>query len=169
MSRSPRAPRTIPRGELAAAGDRLRRAGKKIVFTNGCFDLLHPGHVSLLQAARRLGDVLVVGLNSDASVRRLKGPSRPVQSQRDRAAILLALSSVDYVTIFTEDTPLKAIQALKPRVLVKGADWGADAIVGSDVVRAGGGRVARVRLKSGYSTTKIIERIRAGEGSGPSS
>jgi len=153
--------RRVRRTGLAALGDRLRRQGRRVVFTNGCFDLLHPGHVALLEAAKKLGDVLVVGLNSDASVRRQKkGPGRPILPARDRAVMLAALSSVDYVIVFSEDTPLATIRLLKPDVLVKGADWGADAIVGSEEVRSWGGRVVRVGLKRGYSTTRIIEMIK---------
>ncbi|MBI3449054.1 MAG: D-glycero-beta-D-manno-heptose 1-phosphate adenylyltransferase [Acidobacteria bacterium] len=153
----------VPRGQLASLGARLRRQGRRVVFTNGVFDLLHPGHVALLEAARRLGDLLVVGINSDASVRRLsKGPGRPIVKVADRAIVMAALRCVDHVTIFGEDTPLETIRLLKPHVLVKGSDWGEDAIVGSDEVRLWGGRVVRVKLKSGYSTTRIVERIRRG-------
>jgi rfaE bifunctional protein nucleotidyltransferase chain/domain len=153
----------VPRSRLAALGARLRRQGRRVVFTNGCFDLLHPGHVALLESAKKLGDVLVVGLNSDASVRRQrKGPGRPVMPARDRAVMLAALAAVDYVTVFSEDTPLATIRLLKPGVLVKGADWGSDAIVGSEEVRSWGGRVVRVKLKRGYSTTRIVEKIRRG-------
>jgi D-beta-D-heptose 7-phosphate kinase/D-beta-D-heptose 1-phosphate adenosyltransferase len=143
-------------------GNRLRRQGRRVVFTNGCFDLLHPGHVSLLEAARRRGDRLVVGVNSDRSVHGLKGPGRPLMGERDRARMLGALECVDHVTIFGERTPLKTIQLLRPAVLVKGADWGADAIVGRAEVESWGGRVVRIPIKRGYSTTRIIERIRRG-------
>lgn len=138
----------------------LRRRRKRIVFTNGCFDLLHAGHVRLLSAARRLGDVLVVGLNSDASVRRLKGDGRPVQPLRDRAEILAALAAVDFIVPFREDTPERLIRALRPEVLVKGADWGEGEIVGAEEVRRAGGRVVRVPLVRGLSTTHLIRRIR---------
>ncbi len=160
MIRGTFAAKTIPRQRLAALGSRLRRAGKRIVFTNGCFDLLHPGHVALLEKARSLGDLLVVGLNGDASVRRLKGRGRPILPQRARARLLLALKAVDYVTIFPEDTPLRTIRLLQPHVLVKGADWGADAIVGRDEVESWGGRVVRIPLKRGWSTTRLIQQIR---------
>ena len=138
----------------------LRRQGKRLVFTNGCFDLIHPGHVRYLRAAKRLGDVLVVALNSDASVRRLKGPTRPLVRQQDRCEVMAALEMVDYVTVFGEATPYKLIARLQPDVLVKGGDWSADQIVGADVVRARGGRVRSLRFAPGYSTTRIVEKIR---------
>ena len=132
-----------------------------VVFTNGVFDILHPGHVRYLQAARDLGDKLIVGVNSDRSVRALgKAPGRPINSQDDRAEVLRALACVDEVVIFDEDTPHEIIKKLQPDVLVKGADWGENAIVGRDIVEARGGRVVRIDLAEGYSTTKIIERIR---------
>jgi len=137
----------------------LRRQGKRIVFTNGCFDLIHPGHVRYLRAAKRLGDVLVVGLNSDASVRRLKGPTRPLVRQRDRAEVMAALEMVDFVTVFNDDTPYKLIARLQPEVLVKGGDWTPDRIVGADVVRARGGAVRSLRFAAGYSTTALVEKI----------
>ena len=132
-----------------------------VVFTNGVFDILHPGHVRYLQAARDLGDKLIVGVNSDRSVRALgKAPGRPINAQDDRAEVLRALACVDEVVIFDEDTPHEIIKKLQPDVLVKGADWGENAIVGRDIVEARGGRVVRIDLAEGYSTTKIIERIR---------
>ncbi len=134
-------------------------AGRRVVFTNGCFDILHAGHVSYLNAARAMGDVLVVGLNSDDSVRRLKGPTRPLNSQDDRALVLDALRAVDAVCIFTEDTPLELITLLQPDVLVKGGDYTEDTVVGADVVRARGGRVALVDLLPGRSTTSIIQKM----------
>ena len=137
----------------------LRRAGKRIVFTNGCFDLIHPGHVRYLRAAKRLGNVLVVALNSDASVRRLKGASRPLVAQRDRCEVVAALEMVDYVTLFSADTPHALIKLLQPDVLVKGGDWSPDAIVGADVVRARGGTVRSLRFAPGYSTTRLVNRI----------
>lgn len=137
----------------------LRRAGKRIVFTNGCFDLLHPGHLYTLTQAKALGDVLVVAINSDASVKRLKGEQRPILNQQERAVMLSALAVVDYVTIFAEDTPLEVIRLLGPDVLVKGGDWGADAVVGRDVVEAQGGKVVLIPYQAGFSTTDIIERI----------
>lgn len=134
------------------------RSRKSVVFTNGVFDILHVGHIDLLKKAKSFGDVLVVGLNSDASVRRLKGADRPINSQRDRATILLTLSMVDVVCVFDEDTPLELIRALKPDVLVKGAEYSAVKIVGADLVKSWGGRVRRVKMKPGYSTTAAIRR-----------
>lgn len=131
---------------------------KKIVFTNGCFDLLHVGHVRYLQEAKKLGDVLVIGVNSDASVKRLKGPTRPVQIEADRAEILAALGCVDFTVIFTEDTPEKLIKAVKPDILVKGGDWKIEQIVGSDFVLANGGKVMSLQFVDGKSTTKLIEK-----------
>ena len=136
-----------------------KRTGKKVVFTNGCFDLLHVGHVRYLQDARKLGDFLVVGLNSDASVSGLKGPDRPVQTQDDRAEILAALACVDYVVIFNEDTPLKLIEAVQPDLLVKGGDWAVEKIVGSQFVLSRGGQVKSLPFHSGRSTSSIIDRI----------
>jgi D-beta-D-heptose 7-phosphate kinase/D-beta-D-heptose 1-phosphate adenosyltransferase len=133
--------------------------GKQIVFTNGCFDLLHAGHVKYLQKARSLGDLLIMGLNSDASVRRLKGEKRPLIGEEERAHILAALDCIDYVVVFEEDTPLELITALKPDILAKGADYTADGVVGKDVVEAYGGRVELVTFVDGKSTTNIIERI----------
>jgi rfaE bifunctional protein nucleotidyltransferase chain/domain len=138
----------------------LRRDGKVIVFTNGVFDLLHVGHLRYLQHARRLGDALVVGLNSDRSVRVNKGPDRPITPEAERAEILEALACVDGVVVFDEETPRDLIRAIQPDVLVKGADWAADAIVGRDIVEARGGRVVRVPIEAGHSTTTIVDRIR---------
>src|SRR5687767_10776007 len=143
--------------EYAAA---VRAQGHRVVFTNGVFDILHPGHVRYLQQARALGDALIVGLNADASVRRNKGPERPINPQEERAEILEALQCVDAVVLFEQDTPAEIIAAIQPDVLVKGADWAADAIVGRDTVEARGGRVMRVPVEQGFSTTEIIERIR---------
>jgi len=137
----------------------LREKGRKVVFTNGCFDIIHAGHVRYLTKARSLGDMLVVGLNSDASVRAIKGPSRPIVPESERAEVLGALRCVDYVVIFNEDTPLSLITALLPDILVKGSDWAAHEIVGGDVVKESGGRVARIRLLKGRSTTNIIKRV----------
>jgi D-beta-D-heptose 7-phosphate kinase/D-beta-D-heptose 1-phosphate adenosyltransferase len=137
----------------------LKRRGKTVVFTNGTFDILHRGHVSYLQAARRLGDVLVVGLNTDESIRRIKGPRRPINSNQDRADVLSALQCVDYVVFFGDDTPARLIQTLIPDILVKGADWKKGEIVGGDVVEAHGGKVRRIRLTPGRSTTNVIQRI----------
>ena len=132
---------------------------KRVVFTNGCFDLLHPGHVRLLEQARALGDALVVGLNSDSSVRRLKGDSRPLVPEAGRAEVLSALACVDAVTIFEEDTPRELIAALRPDVLVKGGDWAPDQIVGREEVETAGGRVVVVPYIEGYSTSQLIEKI----------
>lgn len=139
---------------------RLQSHGRHVVFTNGCFDLVHAGHVKVLERARRYGDALVVGINSDRSVRALKGPGRPILNQQDRALLLAALACVDYVTIFSEQTPQRVIERLRPNLLVKGADWGAGKIVGRDTVERYGGRVVRVPLLKGASTSRIIERIR---------
>lgn len=132
----------------------------KMVFTNGCFDLLHPGHVDLLQRARALGDLLVVGINSDASVRALKGPHKPYLSQDDRRHMLLALRSVDYVRVFDEADPLRLIHELRPDVLVKGGDWPVDKIIGADFVRSLGGSVHSLPLVAGYSSTAVAAHIR---------
>lgn len=142
--------------------DDCHAAKRRIVFTNGVFDLLHRGHVEYLEDARKLGDVLVVGLNSDASVSRLKGPKRPFLPQAERAALLEALESVDLVIIFDQDTPEELIQEVKPLVLVKGADWAAEDVVGKEFVESLGGRVERIAVREGLSTTKIVERIVAG-------
>lgn len=157
----PGAARILDRRSIVRLVARLRADGKRIVFTNGVFDLLHPGHVRYLQQARALGDVLIVGVNADASVRRNKGPERPLTPDSERAEILAALECVEAVVIFDEDTPDAVIKAVEPDVLVKGADWAADRIVGRDTVEARGGRVVRVPLEQGYSTTSIVERIRA--------
>lgn len=138
---------------------RLKRQGRKVVFTNGCFDLLHAGHIRLFHEAKKLGDVLIVALNSDASVRRLKGRARPIFPLRERLEILAAVADIDYLTSFKEPTPQKTIAALHPDVLVKGGDWGPDKIVGRAEVEAARGRVVRVRYFEGYSTSSIIRRI----------
>ncbi|MBI3331219.1 MAG: D-glycero-beta-D-manno-heptose 1-phosphate adenylyltransferase [Candidatus Omnitrophica bacterium] len=145
---------------LARLVRRATARGGTVVLTNGCFDLLHAGHIRLLERARRLGDLLIVGLNSDRSVRALKGPSRPLVGQRDRARLLAALESVDYVTVFHEPTPQRLIARLRPHVLIKGGDWNRSAIVGRDVVEARGGRVVRIPLLKGHSTSQLIARIR---------
>lgn len=139
--------------------ERLRREGLSLVFTNGCFDLLHPGHVRYLKQARALGDTLVVALNSDASVRALKGANRPILNQHERAEVIAALGSVDYVVVFEDETPQSLIAALIPDVLVKGGDWRIDEIVGRDEVEAAGGRVLSLPFVEGLSTTDIIGRI----------
>ncbi len=141
---------------------RSKRNGR-VVFTNGCFDLLHPGHLRSLELARQLGDALLVGLNSDASVRQLKGPGRPVIPERERAEILAALESVDAVVIFDDLTPRDIIVSLLPDVLVKGGDWSGDQIVGREEVETSGGRVVSIPVVAGYSTTAILQKIRAGQ------
>ncbi len=133
--------------------------GKKIVFTNGCFDILHRGHVTYLAEARKLGHLLVVGVNSDASVKRLKGPERPINTEEDRCFVLSQLKSVDFAEIFTEDTPLNLILTVKPKVLVKGGDWKIDQIVGGKEVQSMGGEVFSLNFVDGYSTTNLIEKI----------
>lgn len=138
---------------------RLKADARRVVFTNGCFDLLHPGHTRYLSEARRLGDHLLVAVNSDESVRALKGPNRPILPQDVRAELLAALASVDQVVIFDDPTPFQLIQALLPDILVKGGDWAEDAIVGADIVRADGGRVVRIPFQTGFSTTSLIEEI----------
>jgi len=151
----------VTRSEAVAFVARARDQGKRIVFTNGVFDILHPGHIRYLRDARTLGDLLIVGVNSDRSVKALaKAPDRPINSESERAEVLAALASVDAVVIFDADTPHEIISALQPDVLVKGADWGENAIVGRDVVEARGGKVVRIALAEGYSTTNILERIR---------
>jgi D-beta-D-heptose 7-phosphate kinase/D-beta-D-heptose 1-phosphate adenosyltransferase len=150
----------LSRDEAVAMVARYRERPSTIVFTNGVFDLLHIGHVRYLDAARALGDLLIVGLNGDASVRRNKGPGRPITPQAERAEILLGLSAVDAVVVFDEDTPGEIIAAVQPDVLVKGADWAADRIVGRDTVEARNGRVVRIPLEAGHSTTAIVERVR---------
>jgi len=147
------------RNDLSATLTRLRRKGKRIVFTNGCFDILHVGHVDYLSKAKRLGDVLVVGLNSDDSVRRLKSARRPLNREKDRARVLSSMCFVDFITIFDEDTPKRLIEKLSPDVLVKGGDWKKKDIVGADFVRSRGGRVVTVPFVKGYSTTSIIKKI----------
>jgi len=137
-----------------------RQAGKKLVFTNGCFDILHAGHVRYLREAKALGDILIVGLNSDASVRRLKGNSRPVNNQIDRAIVLSGLSAVDFICVFDEDTPYELIKALEPNVLVKGGDWRPDQIVGADIVLTSGGIVKSLNFVEGLSSTNIIDKMR---------
>jgi rfaE bifunctional protein nucleotidyltransferase chain/domain len=148
---------------LAAAVARvedLRRTGKTIVFTNGVFDLLHPGHIRYLEDARRQGDALIVGVNSDRSVRTIKGPDRPITPEHERAEVLAALACVHAVVLFDEPDPLHLIQHVQPDVLVKGADWAADRIIGREVVEARGGRTVRIPLAEGYSSSAIIEKIK---------
>jgi D-beta-D-heptose 7-phosphate kinase/D-beta-D-heptose 1-phosphate adenosyltransferase len=137
----------------------LKRQGKKVVFTNGCFDILHVGHIRYLSKARKMGDLLIVGLNTDRSVRTVKGEKRPIVSEKERAEVLAALEIVDYIVLFDEPDPLRLITALKPDILVKGADWSKDEIIGRNVVEKGGGRVVRIPLVSGSSSTNLIEKI----------
>jgi rfaE bifunctional protein nucleotidyltransferase chain/domain len=158
------ASRVLSRQDTRSLIDRRRAAGAVVVFTNGVFDLLHPGHVRYLQQARALGDMLIVGLNSDASVRRNKGPERPINPESERAEVVAALECVDAVVIFDEDTPAEIVRACQPDILVKGADWPADQIVGRDTVEARGGRVVRMPVEAGYSTTTLVERIKQAGG-----
>lgn len=153
-------PRLLTTGQAAAFADRIRAGGGTVVFTNGVFDLLHPGHVRYLREARALGDALIVAVNSDRSVRANKGPGRPINPEHERAEVLLALDCVDAAVVFDEETPHAIVSAIKPDILVKGADWGPDHIVGRGVVEARGGRVVRIDLAPGYSTTALIDKIR---------
>ncbi|HVD77485.1 MAG TPA: D-glycero-beta-D-manno-heptose 1-phosphate adenylyltransferase [Vicinamibacteria bacterium] len=150
------------RSSLVEERRKWREEGRRVVLTNGCFDLLHPGHLTLLEAARAHGDVLVVAINSDRSVRRIKGEGRPLVPEAERAETLLALEAVDRVVVYDEPTPLEVVKALVPEVLVKGADWAEDAIVGREQVEASGGRVVRVEMVPGKSTSAMLERIRHG-------
>jgi D-beta-D-heptose 7-phosphate kinase/D-beta-D-heptose 1-phosphate adenosyltransferase len=151
--------KVVARRTLKRKVDSLKQAGKRVVFTNGCFDLLHVGHVHCLEGARRRGDCLVVGINSDASMQKMKGPRRPIVPEKERAEVLAAVACVDWVTIFEEPDPLALISLLLPDVLVKGADWKEEEIIGADLVRGAGGKVVRINLKLGLSTTRLIERI----------
>jgi rfaE bifunctional protein nucleotidyltransferase chain/domain len=153
--------RSLSFEEARAFSKEVRKRGGIVVFTNGAFDVLHPGHVHSLKEARSLGDALVVGLNSDRSVRANKGPDRPINSAEARATVLLGLLVVDAVVVFDEDTPLDLISRIEPDVLVKGADWSADNIVGRDLVEARGGRVVRLDLTPGFSSTSLIQKTRA--------
>ena len=151
----------MTRDAAAAWAEAQRSAGRRIVFTNGVFDILHAGHVRYLETARAFGDALIVAVNSDASVRRIKGASRPINPEAERAELVAALAFVDAVTVFDEDTPAEIVEAIQPDVLVKGADWASDAIVGRDTVERRGGRVERVKVEQGLSTSGIIERVRS--------
>lgn len=146
--------------EVAAIAAQARQKGQRVVFTNGCFDLLHRGHVHILREARASGDLLIVGINSDTSVRSIKGPLRPILPQTDRIELIAAMEMVDYVVLFDEPDPYRVIAAIKPNVLAKGGDWSAEKIVGADIVEQNGGRVAVIPYLPGFSTTEIIERIR---------
>jgi rfaE bifunctional protein nucleotidyltransferase chain/domain len=148
-----------PRNELKATVERLKREGKKVVFTNGCFDILHAGHTRYLREARKMGDALILALNSDSSVRSIKGPMRPIVPEAERAEVVAALDSVDYVTVFDELTPLELIEYLRPDVIVKGGDWAEKDIVGAETVRKWGGRVAIMPMIEGASTTNIIDKV----------
>jgi D-beta-D-heptose 7-phosphate kinase/D-beta-D-heptose 1-phosphate adenosyltransferase len=150
----------LSRQQVSALAGRIHAKGGRVVFTNGAFDLLHPGHIRYLAHARALGDALIVAVNSDRSVRANKGPSRPINPQDERAELVAALESVDAVTVFDEDTPHAVIAAVQPDVLVKGADWSADNIVGRDVVEARGGKVVRMPLAEGFSSTALMEKVR---------
>ncbi len=150
----------VSQDELIVQVQARKRKGQRVVFTNGCFDLLHPGHIRLLELARSLGDALALAINSDASVRQLKGAGRPMIPEKERAEILAGLAAVDYVVIFDDPTPRSLIAAVLPDVLVKGSDWGPDEVVGREEVEAAGGRVVSIPLEAGYSTTRLIERIR---------
>jgi D-beta-D-heptose 7-phosphate kinase/D-beta-D-heptose 1-phosphate adenosyltransferase len=157
----------VGRGALVDAVRSLQRAGKRVVFTNGCFDLLHVGHVRYLQSARELGDALVVGVNADASVRHLKGEGRPINPARERAEVLAALACVDFVTIFNAATPLRLIRAVGPDVLVKGGDWPLEEIVGREDVEARGGTVLTIPFVKRRSTTALVDRIRGAAPAAP--
>jgi rfaE bifunctional protein nucleotidyltransferase chain/domain len=148
-----------PRNELKATVERLKREGKKVVFTNGCFDILHAGHTRYLREARKLGDALILALNSDSSVRSIKGPMRPIVPEAERAEVVASLDSVDYVTVFDELTPLELIEFIRPDVIVKGGDWAEKDIVGAETVRKWGGRVAIMPEIEGASTTNIIDKV----------
>ena len=150
----------VSQDELILHVAQARRNGRRVVFTNGCFDLLHPGHIRCLEQARALGDLLVVAINTDASVRRMKGAGRPVVPEAERAEVLAALAAVDYVTLFDEDTPQQIIARVLPDVLVKGGDWGPDQIVGRAEVEAAGGHVQSIPLEPAYSTTDLLRKIR---------
>jgi len=141
--------------------EKIKSEKKTIVFTNGCFDILHPGHVYYLNHAKNMGDCLVVGLNTDASVKRIKGPKRPLVCEKDRARVLASLMSVDYVVFFDDDTPQKLIELVKPDILVKGGDYRKNEIVGADIVKAYGGKVAMIDFLDGFSTTEMISKIKA--------
>jgi len=152
----------IPYNKIAELSENLHNQGKRIIFTNGCFDILHLGHVLYLESAKAMGDVLIVGLNGDASVKRLKGNERPIIPEDERALVLAALETVDYVCIFEQDTPYELIDLIKPNVLVKGGDWPIDKIVGADIVQKAGGDVCSLHYVTGLSSTNIIERIKQG-------
>jgi rfaE bifunctional protein nucleotidyltransferase chain/domain len=153
----------VSRAELREVREKLKREGKKVVFTNGCFDIVHRGHVEYLTKAKGLGDVLFVGINNDASVKRLKGEARPIVCQDDRAFVLASLRAVDYVCLFDEDTPYELIKAIVPDVLVKGSDWAINSVVGKDIVEGAGGTVQTIDFVPNHSTTDIIKKIADGK------
>ena len=146
--------------EIRKIAGALKRKGKKIVFTNGCFDILHYGHIKYLERCKKLGNILIIGLNSDSSVKKIKGKKRPLTGQKERAAILSALEFVDYVTIFNEATPEKLIKTIAPDVLAKGGDWRVNDIVGGDFVKISGGKVVAIPFVKGYSTTRLLKHIK---------
>lgn len=156
------ADKIVPRAQISQIANLHREAGRRIVFTNGCFDILHAGHALYLQDAKSRGDVLIVGLNADAGIRRLKGAERPIIEQEDRAILLAALASVDHVVLFEEDTPFDLISEILPDVLVKGGDWTIDKIVGADIVIKRGGKVESIMFREGISSTIIIDKIKGG-------
>ena len=149
----------ISRKKISSLVKKIKRKGLKIVFTNGCFDIIHRGHVEYLKEAKKYGDILIVGLNSDSSVRKIKGDQRPINKEKDRAVVLDSIKWVDYVVIFKEKTPLKVIKKIKPDVLVKGGDWKEEEIVGGNFVKSYGGKVKTVKYRKGFSTTSIIEKM----------
>ena len=148
--------------ELKTLVDENKKSGKKIVFTNGCFDLLHRGHLHLLREAKKYGEILIVAVNSDSSVRKIKGPNRPIFSEEERVELIASLEMVNYVVVFVDGDPYNVIKKLKPDILVKGGDWSQGEVVGRDIVEGSGGKLAIIPLLQGYSTTNIIERIRRG-------
>jgi len=151
--------RNLSREELVAIRKELKAIGRKVVFTNGCFDIIHSGHVDYLTKAKMMGDVLFVGINSDSSIKRIKGDKRPILDENERAFIVASLKAVDYVSLFDEDTPKELIEAIVPDVLVKGADWTIENIVGRDVVEANGGKVETIKFVNNQSTSNIIKKI----------
>lgn len=159
MSQTLKLPRVLKSNTLVETLTQLRTGNKKIVFTNGCFDLLHVGHIVYLEEAKKLGDVLIVGINTDESVRKLKGPNRPIQNENDRCEILAALKAVDHTILFSEETPLNLIKIIKPDILVKGGDWKIEQIVGSEFVLSYGGIVKSLNYVTGKSTTSIVDSI----------
>ncbi len=150
----------VPRHKLTGLIKTLKKHKKKIVFTNGCFDLIHPGHIKLLKTAKKKADILILGINSDRSIKRIKGKQRPILDEKSRVQVLSSIIYINYITVFSEPTPLKTIKKIKPDILVKGADWEKEDIVGSDFVQKSGGRILRVPLKKEVSTTSLIKKIK---------